>query len=961
MPISLGQITFGIGPDTTRLRTSIQDITRFGTAVEAAARAAAGGATAGEAALRRQEAAAISALQRVQRFQDQVAKSAAPANLAQGFNTLSTRGLDQFVQRMTSGRLTAIQFQREMERFGVTMGNADRIFRNWNTQTRNFEQSKVIANMRQLASASALVTGPLGGVAARFQTVATLAENFNLRIAATVTGLAAGAYAFYKFSEAAIDTAKKLQTIEQTMTAVAGSAVNAQAQMKYLADFSDRAGVKVEDVAKSFGQMQAAAKGTYNEGERTNQIFEAIVLSGSKLGLSNAEVEASLRAVQQMMSKGVIQAEELKGQLGDRIPGAIQAMADALGVGTQQLFKLMEGGKVTTEVLVKFGEALKKRLGIDSTTKIDTIVAAENRLSNARLRAIDTLDRIIGVSSAYKNTLDLITSGLNYVEKNATKLIPIVAAVSAGLLAAFAAPAVVSGLAAITSGVVALATSIASLNAAAAAGGAASLLRLLATLGIAMAAGAAAYKLTSDALQNTTQSYLSALPPVDAYIQSQQKLTTMMRGTTREYLNQQETLKLGLTSQISKINSQILAALDSLDALEKSGVEGAGLKTAGESLRLPELQAEAARASQELQKTGERIRALRAILASQDKMENNPKKNDAEEMTKRQILATKNAIDTVRELDATYDAMFQSPAQKEWLLTQNDINRSIENFRDSLSRSELPASKVVELTDKYAAALRRVKEGELTLRRQVSAFQALGDIFSRGLDTGLDNWINKVMEGGNALESLKETAKAVAADIFKTFMTLAALNPIKNALFGLNTPTLGGNAGIGGLLGGLFGSSATAGASAASTSMSTLLGNTGGAFFGPGFANGGIMTPNGVVPLKTYAGGGIAHSPQMAMFGEGSGAEAFVPLPDGRRIPVQNLGGGSNVNIQVIEAPGTKAQVTTKKGSGGQVDIEVMIKNIAKGAIMEDLAAGGSISKGMEARYGLNRAKGMAS
>jgi hypothetical protein len=122
MPISLGQIVFGIGPDTTRLRTSIGDITRFGQAVENAARAAAQGANTGHDALLRQERAAINALQRVQRFQDQVRRSAAPANLQAGFENLSTRGLDLFVSRMTSGRLSAIQFQREMERFGVTMG-----------------------------------------------------------------------------------------------------------------------------------------------------------------------------------------------------------------------------------------------------------------------------------------------------------------------------------------------------------------------------------------------------------------------------------------------------------------------------------------------------------------------------------------------------------------------------------------------------------------------------------------------------------------------------------------------------------------------------------------------------------------------------------------------------------------------------------------------------------------------
>ena len=82
-----------------------------------------------------------------------------------------------------------------------------------------------------------------------------------------------------------------------------------------------------------------------------------------------------------------------------------------------------------------------------------------------------------------------------------------------------------------------------------------------------------------------------------------------------------------------------------------------------------------------------------------------------------------------------------------------------------------------------------------------------------------------------------------------------------------------------------------------------------------GFADGGIMTANGPMPLRTYASGGIANSPQLAMFGEGSMPEAYVPLPDGRRIPVAMKGGsGSGTNVTVnVDASGTQVQ-----GNAGQ-------------------------------------------
>jgi len=63
------------------------------------------------------------------------------------------------------------------------------------------------------------------------------------------------------------------------------------------------------------------------------------------------------------------------------------------------------------------------------------------------------------------------------------------------------------------------------------------------------------------------------------------------------------------------------------------------------------------------------------------------------------------------------------------------------------------------------------------------------------------------------------------------------------------------------------------------------------------FADGGIMTSRGPLPLRRYAAGGIADSPQLAMFGEGRMPEAYVPLPDGRSIPVAMRGQAPNVTV----------------------------------------------------------------
>ena len=107
-----------------------------------------------------------------------------------------------------------------------------------------------------------------------------------------------------------------------------------------------------------------------------------------------------------------------------------------------------------------------------------------------------------------------------------------------------------------------------------------------------------------------------------------------------------------------------------------------------------------------------------------------------------------------------------------------------------------------------------------------------------------------------------------------------------------------------------------------------------------GFANGGVMTSAGPLPLRTYAGGGVASSPQLAVFGEGSMNEAYVPLPDGRSIPVTMRQGGSGAgdvfNISVNVAEGG----TTSTAGQGQ-DLGRAISSAVRQELLNQKRAGG--------------------
>jgi hypothetical protein len=66
-------------------------------------------------------------------------------------------------------------------------------------------------------------------------------------------------------------------------------------------------------------------------------------------------------------------------------------------------------------------------------------------------------------------------------------------------------------------------------------------------------------------------------------------------------------------------------------------------------------------------------------------------------------------------------------------------------------------------------------------------------------------------------------------------------------------------------------------------------------------ANGNVLRGG----FKAFRSGGIATQPTLGLIGEGALNEAIVPLPDGRRIPVEMRGGKSttfnNLTIQAID------------------------------------------------------------
>ncbi|MBB7171746.1 tape measure protein [Escherichia coli] len=113
----------------------------------------------------------------------------------------------------------------------------------------------------------------------------------------------------------------------------------------FIRGLADKTGLNISEGLSSYAKFAAGAQGSMSQ-EQTQELFGNATAMSRLMGLSNYELNGILKAFEQMASKGKIQAEELRGQLGDRMAGAFKLFAEALGMTTGQLDKAMKDGKI---------------------------------------------------------------------------------------------------------------------------------------------------------------------------------------------------------------------------------------------------------------------------------------------------------------------------------------------------------------------------------------------------------------------------------------------------------------------------------------------------------------------------------------------------------------------------------------------------------------------------------------
>jgi tape measure domain-containing protein len=219
-----------------------------------------------------------------------------------------------------------------------------------------------------------------------------------------------------RFNQQIFQTTARFEQLNNTIKFSSGNSIAYANNLKFLNSEISRLSLDKTVAFEQYGQLLGATQGTVFEGAASNKIFSAVSQAGAVQGLSAEKQQRALIAISQMIGKGRVQAEELRGQLGEALPSAFSTFAQSLGVTTQQLNVMLEKGELGADELQKFAAQLKSNTdsGVVGAANLATnkLTRFNNALTDVQLKAGE------GILPLQKMGLDVGANALDLLAKN---------------------------------------------------------------------------------------------------------------------------------------------------------------------------------------------------------------------------------------------------------------------------------------------------------------------------------------------------------------------------------------------------------------------------------------------------------------------------------------------------------------------------------------------------------------
>jgi len=672
---------------------------------------------------------------------------------------------------------------------------------------------------------------------------------------------------------AAAEYAANLQRLRIALFGVTESQEQYQNSLEFITQTTRDFAIPQDVVTRQFTKLQASVQGAGGNIEDTKTAFNGIVAAVRATGGSLADVDAALTATAQVLSKGKVSAEELRQQIGERLPGAFTLFAESIGLTPQELDKALEKGQVSLQDFQTFAEALFDRYGETAREIADGPESAGDRLKVVLQELNQSIGTLLApIGAAFQETFTEIVKSINEAIKGLNRFL---------------------GL-----GSEGLERRLRDIN------------RQLSELPggdvspqAAGRAGVVDFTRARDRLLRERAQVQEELRKIQEFDVKQAEaggglpsITPDAAGGGRRGRDPMVELRRQANEAFRDLEASFAAVAETRLA-ENLRVNALAIAEARErGNKASQFQLELQRKLIPLQISEEALTvqiAKRQELIEQERAKGIDVRNQARALLKDEtsLAKVRAELESKRAEFAQNLADFNKKNLEETLKLEDERLEKVREFNELLreqTQLEDPMQGFKAGLDSYVESLG-------------TAFDAVQNLTETALG-GLSDAISKLVTEGTV--DFKEFASSLLRDMADIIVRGIAMRSILQ-IFGVGAPAVSGSQALG-----------------AGYNLGSSLAGL--------FANGGVMTGAGPLELKRYATGGIARSPQLAMFGEGSMPEAYVPLPDGRSIPVTMQGAGAGNIIVNVDAKGTQVEGDNNRGRqlGGAISAAVQAELI---------------------------------
>lgn len=201
-----------------------------------------------------------------------------------------------------------------------------------------------------------------------------------------VAGMAGMAASASLFAKSVLSARTEMNSFNNSMLVATGSSKAGAKEFKKVTKLSRKLGLDLGTTADSYRKFSISARAAGLSQRDTSSVFEGVSTAIGAIGLSSEKSSRVFMALEQMMSKGTVSAEELKQQMGEHLPGSMSIAAKAMGLTTREFQKALAAGQIMSDdFLPKFAKALKEKFGEAAIKASKQFRGAFNNMASAWL------------------------------------------------------------------------------------------------------------------------------------------------------------------------------------------------------------------------------------------------------------------------------------------------------------------------------------------------------------------------------------------------------------------------------------------------------------------------------------------------------------------------------------------------------------------------------------------------